>query len=702
MVIPTRAPYSLEHKVLRTGVSESSVGSERSSAVHPGPNRGYAIGTRGGDEILDACAHNRESAGCLSQDAQRIRRPDAITPDMVDPHPTSSVSLYSEDSWRRYWTDRFAALGSALAPLVFAHLESKDANPGDGYLDLSSVPRESAEFVFDHLHPFDGDPRTTQKALDAIRRDVVQTQRRLMSLYVVKVGGQFVGVTETGMMRALVGDDLQRAWDGMRKVYPDQEVARVVVDGRFFVGREQNGLNPDRKGIWAPLLYHNANIAVSGGMGVFDATREISAVPYSTRMAGLGPSDLDNFITVLSVALLIVALFRRGGAASGPVMALEPGARSGGPRFDMDPSVGLAARVKQALTTRGRGFPNLFMSTVGRAVRRALSGPAPEPPRNEPYQVPEGITVRNTPVVSRSYSDGTMTMRPVSRDERVVYAVDTAGPRPREGFAMMREGEGREPLFIPIRLVRMAVLNGEVAQTPFRPPYEMPSIPFRDPETRKFFHVSPSWNLNPYPGRIFDPHAQIVGVVVKDGRGKPVVSLPWVDGWMQHSPMTYEPLRQSPHGWVVPGGWGGGHMTWSRRTEAAAALLDKLPQMTYLQPEQRAALAMVAAAVASPRMDAGMARRAVNAVMQGRRSTTYLADQVADALYRFPMEWAFNFSRKSDAREALTPEMIQTIETCVTQTHDVFPALSDAIFLFPRPELQRTTLPPHPMDVVRP
>lgn len=395
----------------------------------------------------------------------------------------------------------------------------------------------------------------------------------------------------------------------------------------------------------ASMVYSAAGVAAIGGIGVFGPTQEIAIAPDSLHMAGLAFPDFGAFFMVMSAALLIVEMVRRRGAV-------------------------------------------------------AAKGMATELPQNLLYQMPDGVTVLDIPPTGRSHSQGPMTMRPITQHGLVVYVIDSAGPRPREGFSLIRESDGLAPLLIPLEMVRMAVLQGEIAQTPFRAPHEMPSVTFRDPVTKQVFRISPSWNLNPSGNHLFDSHAQIVGVVVKNDKREIVLSLPWVDGWMTHSPMTYEPIQNSSHAWVAPKGWTGGYMTLSQRTEAAAALLGRLPQMTYLTPEQQEAMAMVAAMVAGPQMDPGIARWAVNAVLQGSRSTVYLADQVADVVHDFPREWMFDrpLSVGLDARETFTPELILTIEDRVAMTHHVFPALHDALYLFPpqgsvRPYVPRQRVP---------
>lgn len=640
---------------------------------------------------INVCARNRESAECLSLDAAKARHADAITPDMVDPRPATSTALYSQESWRHYCLNRFGAAGAALATTLFSHLESKDVIPGDGYLDVSSVPRDATNFVFEHLHPFSENPEATQDTLDAMQSDMVQTQQRLIPIYVTQVGAQLIGATENGVVRSLVGNDLQRAWDEMRKAYPSEDVARVVVDARYFTGRDSNDLNPDRRGMWAPMLYNGASLAVSGGVGVFDPSQVISALPYSTRMPGFGPGELDNFITVLSVALLLLAMARRSGGAAAPVPVTEPNVQPKSSRFDALIPKGMMAQLQLAIATRGRGIPALFMSHVRNRGKSPQGNIAPESTRNEWYTLPAGITYSNVPLVGRSYVQGNMTMRPITHHGLVHYVVDARSAAPREGFCLLRESEGMAPLFIPIDMIRNAVLQGELAQTPFRAPYTMPAVPFRDGPTGKLLNISPSWNLHPKPaqnnGHVFDPHAQIVGVVVKNHNGEVVVSLPWVEGWMSHSPMTYDPLREAPHQWVMPRGWRGGSITLSQRADAAGAILKKTPELDYLTAPQQEALSMLAAAVASPKMDSGVAGWAVNAVLQGRRSTVYVANQVADVLRTFPVEWAFNrsISVGLDARESLSPEIVESIEARVTRTHEVFPALNSHPVLFPPP-----------------
>lgn len=371
-----------------------------------------------------------------------------------------------------------------------------------------------------------------------------------------------------------------------------------------------------------PMLRVDAHLSASGGIRVFDLTHEIST---------LYPSGSSNFVVLFSAALFLAAILHRSDVLPAPVTEMG----------------------------------SLFMSAVRRLTGNSKSAPTPtpEPPQNEGYVLPESVN-----------------LRPISRNKLLQYATDATGKRQREGFYLIRASEGLPPLLIPIDLVRMAVEQGNIAQ--------IPSIPFRDPVTRQTFSISPSWSIKRSSGteQPFDPHAQIVGVIVKNNVDEIVVVLPWVEGWMTHSPMTYDPLRDAPHRWIAPNGWNGQQMTMIQRSSAAAELMAHLSQMDYLTPEQEEALAIVASAITNPKMDSGVARWAVNAVMHGRNTTVYLANQVAGLVRDFPIEWIFDrpLDVGLDAEVVLTPDFIQTIMGCMTATHDVFPALYSSSTLFPR------------------
>lgn len=322
------------------------------------------------------CYKGIESYDCRLQEAQERLAPALITDDIVNQTPGKYQSLYSRESWLYFWNTRFGEASRGVADLMFHQLDRYDGMANDGFLDISAVSEKNIEQSFKKLHTNDG---KEAEILSAMEKNLTTYREYwVKKYYLVGAEGQLEAADRYGNVFDVDNPALRSAWAKLKEKYPSERVVRLVTDHQMYMGRKADDLNPDRQGILSAIEY-GANIAVTGGVGLFETDKPMEFSPYSNRlsMAGFGPGFSDVFgevVTVASAALLVLAALRGGRGVGGPTpthMVAMPNqsqlavGQAAVPRINTNLSSEAASAIEKAIKEDEMGrrnMPTIFMA----------------------------------------------------------------------------------------------------------------------------------------------------------------------------------------------------------------------------------------------------------------------------------------------------------------------------------------------------
>jgi hypothetical protein len=565
--------------------------------------------------------------------------------------PVLQSILWSPESWADYWSRKGPAFGR-VAGSLFSILSTRDSRPGDGILDISSFTVEQLDTLFGKIEIVSDDEAPHEAMIEIGRRLRAHLRQNVAVLYAVRDSHQWVATDERGAITKL-GPAWTDSLDQIRSK-TGEGMIRVVVDRRLLARRE-GGLNPDRQGMMRAGIF-DADLAVSGGIGMIHPDHELDLLPTRARASGIGPGELDAFILGMFLLISLGALVKRGTAA--PVRAMgyvgrEPRIH---PRFaDLEgASPSALARLRQ-WTTRGGTAPTAVMVPRGSlpaAVTPTPPGPALRPPQSplslrtqrlppaDPTILPDFVNPMDLEILplGTKRSEGGVTLRRMG-EGGIGYMVD-ARPlhrTPREGFICFPL-DAEHTVFVPLAVARRAVETGEAQHF--------------NTLRGGIFWVSPLRTMHPLFNHPFFPDVESYdrhGIVNELGIGRldiaqnasfvPSVSFPWASAWARQSPMDYLPTT-GPRSRFLPEA----QQAFNPLTDIIRALSlrdrrtisDQLLKADWsrLTPPEQEALMVIALSVRHAKMPADMVISLADVLLEGEAPTRLLISHVAESIAR--------------------------------------------------------------------
>ena len=596
-----------------------------------------------------------------------VHDPAQPTPDLIEDNPHTWQTLFSSTTWSQFCHTKFGPLAGRLSFSVFHFLDQRDAHPGDDILDISALSTQDIETVFDKLH---GTEDGVDDALSHLRREVIAHRRRIENISAVQVGNTWWGVRESGQVVSLSGGEMIAALRQQALKNPIGPV-RIALDKRYFTGRDETDLNPDRVGVWRAAHY-TTSIAGTGGLGVYAESAELAALPFQSSVVGLDPSAIDNVLTVTAIVAAVIAVLgygRRG--VGGPVPVTAMGERGPITHRPLEVPVAIMAAVRDRARS-GLHAAAVYVGGTAQRFRIAKRQPLPQlqPPQiqqpkpQQEYTLVEWVNPRTISgmLAGYRYEYQGVSVHIVA-NQVALYRDARNSAQVREGFLIL-EGDN------PLTLVSLEAIRRVVK--------------WDKPEALRNGAGQPAWEISPL--RTEDKYHDLVGVRFRSLKGGVDTTAPWVDLWRDH-PLGSHYME----GWgraLMPNNWNENWFLGRMGREALAGrMLERqdLWRQHLMRTEQQDAAATIAAAIVDPQFDSGAVTRVAQILVRGGRpAIRSLTARVADRL-RGPVEHLtdYDWTIGTDTSFRLTPEVLAGIESDVYEVCRLYPAVSQSSMLFP-------------------
>lgn len=320
-----------------------------------------------------ACFMGVEQPGCMALMGQGADRA-AISSSIAPQFPTQMETLFTRESWQRFWLAYFPAQSDAIA-FAFNKLSTHDASITDGVLDVSSLTVDRIDKIANAITT---DSEAAQQALSEIFRVTSAHRRNLHVMHAVRRGNSLVAVDENRYMYQFFGGPAVEAYRQFKLQNPQMDTMRLVLPNTLYNGRVRDELS----GTPSSLHAYAAALQLSSGIGVFASENDVVYRAYGKKLEDTHPSGMlpetfdQSVMAVVGIMELTVGVFAmlrgRGGSllsrlrprTSTPaldVMATEPNMQ-----LRMKPlepiESGPAERsiLEQALVAEGRSEPTVF------------------------------------------------------------------------------------------------------------------------------------------------------------------------------------------------------------------------------------------------------------------------------------------------------------------------------------------------------